>query len=40
MSEKPKVKCAGCEARAQKLRETSIRVWRKAQTVVKWKRKR
>lgn len=33
------VRCSGCERRAQKLKEASIKVWRKVQTIRKGKRK-
>lgn len=39
MSE-PKVKCAACEARREAIKNTSIRIWRKAKAVSTWKRKR
>lgn len=39
MSDKAKVKCAGCDARRENIKETSIRIWRKAKAVSTWKRK-
>lgn len=33
------VRCSGCERRAQKLKEASIKVWRKVQAVKKGIRK-
>lgn len=35
MSEKAKVKCAACERRREELKNQSIRIWRKAQSVIK-----
>jgi len=39
MSETKSVRCSGCERRAKKLKEASIKVWRKVQTLKKGIRK-
>ena len=39
MSDTKSVRCSGCERRAQKLKEASLKVWRKVQTLKKGKRK-
>lgn len=35
-----KVKCPGCVARAEKIKQSSIRIWRKTQSLMKPIRKR
>lgn len=39
MTSKPSVRCAGCLRRQEKLKEASIKVWRKVQSLKKGKTK-